>query len=71
MMVMSISAAISFKVLTFGLASDCCHFVLTFLTIVRSSSGTGGGTGPPDILFTAPKRGGQTSKQVPHFMHAS
>ena len=47
------------------------YFFLLFLTIVLSSSRIGGGTGSPEILFTAPKRGGQASKQVPHFMHFS
>ena len=50
---------------------DFSHFFLLFLTIVLSSSGIGGGTGSPEIFFTAPKRGGQASKQVPHFMHFS
>jgi hypothetical protein len=45
------------------------HSSLLFLTIVLSSSGMGGGTCSPEICFTAPKRGGQASKQVPHFMH--
>ena len=46
-------------------------FSLLFLTMVLSSSGMGGGTGAPVIVFTAPKRGGHASKQVPHFMHFS
>ena len=50
---------------------DFSHRLLFFLTIVLSSSGIRGGTGSPEILFTAPKRGGQASKQVPHFMHFS
>jgi hypothetical protein len=44
---------------------------LPFLTIALSSSATGGGTGPPTILVTAPNLEGQTSKQVPHLMHIS
>ena len=50
---------------------DFYNFSLPFLIMVLSSSGTGGGTGSPEIFFTAPKRGGQASKQVPHFMHFS
>src|SRR5512139_289646 len=46
-------------------------FSLVFLTIVLFSSGRGGGTGPPEIFVTAPNRGGQTSKQVPHLIHFS
>jgi hypothetical protein len=45
--------------------------VLLFLAIVLASSGIVGGTGSPEIFLTAPKRGGQASKQVPHFMHFS
>ena len=30
-----------------------------------------GGTGSPEVLLTASKRSGQTSKQVPHLMHSS
>jgi len=47
------------------------HSSLLFLIIVLSSSGIGGGTGSPEICFTALKRGGQASKQVPHFTHFS
>jgi hypothetical protein len=47
------------------------HFSLAFLTIVLFSTGRGGGTGPPEIFVTARNLGGQTSKQVPHFMHFS
>lgn len=50
---------------------DFSQSFLLFLTISLSSSGIGGGTGSPEILSTAPKRGGQASKQVPHFMHLS
>jgi hypothetical protein len=39
--------------------------------MVLSSSGTGGGTGTPEILETALNFGGQTSKQVPHLVQAS
>jgi hypothetical protein len=52
----------------------CCgkrHFSFPFLMIALCSSGIGGGTGVPEILVTAPKRGGQASKQVPHLMHFS
>jgi hypothetical protein len=33
--------------------------------------GTGAGTGSPEILNTALKRSGQTSKQTPHLVHFS
>jgi hypothetical protein len=46
-------------------------FSLLFLTIVLFSSGIGGGTGAPVIFVTALNLGGQTSKQVPHFIHFS
>jgi hypothetical protein len=35
------------------------------------SSGMGGGTGAPEILMTASKREGHTSKQMPHASHFS
>ena len=41
------------------------------LANARRSSGTGGGTDPPEIRCTAEKREGQASKQVPQLMHAS
>ena len=50
---------------------DFTHFCLLSLTIVLASSGIGGGTGSPEIFFTERKRGGQTSKHVPHFVHFS
>ena len=50
---------------------DFFQLFLLFLTMVLCSSGIEGGTGSPEILSTAPKRGGQTSKQVPHLIHLS
>jgi hypothetical protein len=47
------------------------QFSLLFRTIVLFSSGIGGGTGAPAISITARNLGGQTSRQVPHFMHFS
>ena len=42
-----------------------------FLTIVLLFSGRGGGTGSPMIFVTALNLVGQTSRQVPHFIHFS
>jgi hypothetical protein len=46
-------------------------FSFVFFRIVRSSSGTGSGTGSPDSLTTEENFGGHTSKQVPHRVHLS
>ena len=50
---------------------ELSNFSLLFLTKVLASKGRGGGTGSPEIFLIEPKRGGQASKQVPHFMHFS
>ena len=50
---------------------DFSYFSLPFLTSVLFSSGRGGGTGSPESFLTDAKRGGHTSKHVPHLMHLS
>jgi hypothetical protein len=54
-----------------NLQKDSTHLFLLSLFMILASSGIGGGTGSPEIFVAAPKRVGQTSKHVPHFVHFS
>ena len=58
-----------FNLYSVDLQNYLAHLYLLSLTMVLASSGTGGGTGSPESLLTALNRVGQTSKQVPQFVH--